>query len=1130
MEPSLLLGKETHRELHDLLRKERRLVVSGVSNETAKAMLLSHLLSFHSQPALLVTANDASSEALRHWITFFEGQSQSLKPVTDGEGRLISEHLQCFLRFMQARPRNHHAVGKANENNLSDVFVLPRATWDTPFPLFAEMRKRSVALRVGQTLQFTEFFESLIERGHRHGDDLYLHPGEYRRIGDVLDIFPTQSSHPYRIMFTFEKVESILAVDSADLSKTEDAGEELVIFPATYDREAPLAGQFPDGTFLVLDDQDDVELPRGVSALSFTAFPESQEHHAHLRYLSVLKFYTLTDFLNDLRDKLQQEWTIVIVSKRSDELEEIFREERIPHKRSSLLDHAPFLDGETKRETLRHGSGQARQRDNETTVTSGKVILLSAHEDDLLPHSLQNPDLQCALLTDREIFSLKKGSRERSVAKLALDFITSLQAGDYVVHMDHGIGHFEGMTQKEIDGVSREYLALTYAGGDKLFVPVDQADKLSKFVHEEGEEPVLTRLGTVEWKRVTQKMRAETKEIAKELLGLYAKRAKSKGFSFGEDTKEQRAFDEAFAYTETPGQMKAIKDIKSDMESEHPMDRLICGDVGFGKTEVAMRAAFKAVQGGKQVAVIAPITILADQHYRNFLDRMRNFAALPGSKVPIQIEMLSRFRSPAEQKATLDRLRKGDVHIVIGTHRLLQEDVKFFDLGLVVIDEEQRFGVKQKEKFKEMRASVDILTLTATPIPRTLNLGLHKLRDITTITTPPPGRLPIITEVRKYSDELIRQAILAEIRRGGPVRPDGGSSGLARPNRAGGQCFVLHNRVETIDAFAQKLRTLIPEATFVVGHGQLRADHLEERIIAFKEGKCDVLVSSTIIENGIDLPRANTLIVNEAERFGLAQLYQLRGRVGRSKVQAYAYFLYHTQKLKDDAKKRLRAIVEACELGSGFQVAVRDLEIRGAGEILGANQSGTMQTVGVSHYLRMLKNAVEELKGGRRGEIEEEQQVEIQLPVEAFIPSFYITDNEEKITVYQKLAGSEDEAILAEFATDLHEEYGPLPEQVRSLFEILRLKMACRRSGVARVKQEDRDIILTLSARVTAKEIMQLLSINPQWKISGSTIRIEQSALENRAKGADWLAELTREIDLLVKKKEGKKEKETAAA
>src|SRR3990167_4929769 len=353
-----------------------------------------------------------------------------------------------------------------------------------------------------------------------------------------------------------------------------------------------------------------------------------------------------------------------------------------------------------------------------------------------------------------------------------------------------------------------------------------------------------------------------------------------------------------------------------------------------------------------------------------------------------------------------------------------------------------------------MRASIDILTLTATPIPRTLNLGLHKLRDITAMTTPPPGRLPIITEVRKYADQLVRQAITTELKRKG-------------------QCFVLHNRVETIDAFADKLRSLIPEATFVVGHGQLNPEQLEQRIVDFKEGKYDVLVSSTIIENGIDLPRANTLIVNEAEKFGLAQLYQLRGRVGRSKLQAYAYFLYHTQKLKDDAKKRLRAIVEACELGSGFQVAMRDLEIRGAGEILGASQSGTMQTVGVSHFLRMLKNAVEELKGGRREGVEEEVAVEIQLPVKALIPPYYIPDEQEKISVYQKLASSENEEILQEFENDLKEEYGELPNEVENLFSILRLKLVARRAGVQRIKMEDvsktqRDIVLSLAARVTA--------------------------------------------------------------
>lgn len=1061
MIPSLLLGKDTHRDLETLLEKDGGLTISGASNETAKALLTSHLLDLNHRKSFLVTDTEESADNLCHWLRFFGQDARSLRPVEDANRILRHEYLQSFILAM-----------KSSE---TPIFLMNRSTWEAEFPSIDELEERKILLSVGDSINFTKFFESLIERGYNHGDDLYLNPGEYRRIGETLDLHPIQSAHSYRVQFDFEKIRKILAVDQDDLSKTaETPGTPLIIYPATFKKRATLCEQFPAKTLLILDDQEEITVPKTIPSLSFATFPEHTAHHVHLRYLSVLKFYTLTDFLNDVRDKLAQKWTLLIVTKRMKELEKILQEERIPH-----------------------DTGGIRRE--------GAITLIHADKEDLLPHSLQNPDLRCAMLTDREIFSLRKAGKQRSMTKLALDFITSLQPGDYVVHMEHGIGHFEGMTQKTIDNVSREYLELTYAEGDKLFIPVDQADKLSKFVHEEGEDPVLTRLGTTEWKRINEKLRAETKEIAKELLNLYAKRAKAKGHSFPDDGERQRKFEEAFQYTETPGQLKAIVDIKRDMESEHSMDRLVCGDVGFGKTEVAMRAAFKAVEAGRQVAVIAPITILVDQHYRNFVERMSPFK--------IQIDMMSRFRSVQEQRKTLDRLRKGDVQIVIGTHRLLQDDVRFHNLGLVIIDEEQRFGVKQKEKFKEMRASVDILTLTATPIPRTLNLGLHKLRDITTITTPPPGRLPIITEVRKYSDELMRQAILAEKKRKG-------------------QCFVLHNSVETIDAFAHKLQALVPEASFVVGHGQLKAETLEKRIIAFKDHKCDVLVSSTIIENGIDLPRANTIIVNEAERFGLSQLYQLRGRVGRSKVQAYAYFLYHSQKLKDDAKKRLRAIVEACELGSGFQVAMRDLEIRGAGEILGANQSGTMQTVGVSHYLRLLKNAVEELRTGEKDATEgEDIAVEIQLPVEALIPSFYITDDEEKISVYQKLAGSENEEILKEFETDLREEFGALPAQVRSLFQILRLKMACRRAGVIRVKAGDSstdlrgerisaEIVLTLSSRVTAKEIMQLLHHNPQWKISGTTLRIAESSLEHRAEKKDWLQELINDVALLQRKKD----------
>ncbi len=1049
MLPSLCIGENTHQELLELLKRSHALTVSGLSNETAKALIISHLLKGHPKPAILVTENEERAEGLLHWLRFFE---QDAFIVQFSPDEPTTDNIASVVRMMQGK----------------GVAILERSVWDTALPSFHGLRENAIHLKLGEGVDFTDFFSQLITIGYEHSADQHLSPGEYRRTGDTLDIFPIGQSGPTRILFSFEKIEQMRSTDQ-ETGEVEEQ-KTLSLYPLVWAETELLSVQAPNGSVVLSDEQDDFSVDAEVEKVQLTSFPESEAGHVHLRYLSVLKFYTLQDFINDVRDKLHQDWTLIIVSKRVDDLKGALKEELIP-----------FLDAPERR--------------------VGNITIVSAQEDALLPHSLQNPDLKCALITDREIFSLRREAKQRSVQRLSLDFITSLQMGDFVVHMEHGIGRFEGMTAKVVDDIEREYLEITYAENDKLFVPVDQADKLSKFVYEEGDEPTLTRLGSVEWKKITKKVNEETEKIAKELLEIYAKRAKAKGYQYPEDSEIQRKFDDAFPYTETPGQIKAIEDIKHDMESVHPMDRLVCGDVGFGKTEVAMRAAFKAVQGGKQVAFLSPITILTDQHYQSLLKRTEGF--------DIRIDMLSRFRSPKEQEETLEKLREGKIDIIVGTHRLLSDDIEFQNLGLVIIDEEQRFGVKQKEKLKSLRSSVDILTMTATPIPRTLNLGLHKLRDITTITTPPPGRLPIITEVRKYSDALVRDGILKEIARGGQV-------------------YMLHNRVETIDAFAMKLRALVPQATFVVTHGQLKPEVLEERILGFKEGKYQVLVSSTIIENGIDLPRANTLIVNEAEKFGLSQLYQLRGRVGRGTVQAYSYFLYHSQRLKDDAKKRLRAIVEASELGSGFQIAMRDLEIRGAGEILGASQSGNMQTVGVSHYLRLLKNAVEELKAGGKSEDEEiGGAIEIILPFEALLPSFYIPDEQEKIGAYQKLASSEDETVLKEFEADLREEFGPLPKQAENLIDVIRLKMACRKAGVLRIKMDTvsgtrRDIVINLGGRVSATEIMQLIAVCPQWRIVGATLRLSEEEMKKLA-GDEWLPELSKHVGALVKKKATKK-------
>jgi transcription-repair coupling factor (superfamily II helicase) len=921
MNTTLCISESTHHDVITLLKKQRSIVVSGISNETAKAMMIAHIIHHITPSVLLVGENKEKCVELCQWLRFFDQNVSTL----ESSDEMTAETVGSFIRLFQGKP---------------GICVITEEVFSQEFPLFLELQNTVLSVKKGEERGFSSLISALIDAGYTHSDDRDLHVGEYCRRGDVLSIIPPNQSERVEIYFEFDGIEKIVV--NGESLKSYD------FYPLTWERSTSLKAQYPKEALLITDEYED-GVHEDQFHLALTSFPDGNTPHIHVRYLSVLKFYTLPDFINDVRDKLTQKWSITIVTKRPEDLQGVLREE--------------------------HLSFQVNEK-----VEAGRITIVPMEKDTLLPHSLQNPDLKVALITDREIFTLKSEAKQKSVQRLALDFITSLQTGDFVVHMEHGIGRFSGMTTKIVDEIEREYLELQYCDNDRLFVPVDQADKLSKYVVEEGKEPLLTRLGSQEWKKVTKKVNEETERIARELLEIYATRAKAKGHAYPEDSELQKKFDEAFPYTETPGQIKAIEDIKHDMESPHPMDRLVCGDVGFGKTEVAMRAAFKAVQGGKQVAFLSPITILTDQHYRSLCERMKGF--------DVRIDVLSRFRSPAEQKQVLKKVEEGKVDIIVGTHRLLSNDVHFANLGLLIIDEEQRFGVEQKERMKQLRASIDILTMTATPIPRTLNLGLHKLRDITTITTPPPGRLPIITEVRKYSDGLIRESIRKELERGGQV-------------------YVLHNRVETIDAFAMKLRSLVPEASFVVTHGQLKPEVLEKRIFDFKSGIHTVLVSSTIIENGIDLPRANTLIVNEAEKFGLSQLYQLRGRVGRGSVQAYAYLLYHTQRLKDDAKKRLRAIVEASELGSGFQISMRDLEIRGAGEILGASQSGNMQTVGVSHYLRTLKNAVETLQAGGKAEDEEMTgSIEIVLPFEALIPPYYIPESEEKIGVYQKLAGS----------------------------------------------------------------------------------------------------------------------------
>ncbi|MGC9335240.1 MAG: transcription-repair coupling factor, partial [Anaerolineae bacterium] len=643
----------------------------------------------------------------------------------------------------------------------------------------------------------------------------------------------------------------------------------------------------------------------------------------------------------------------------------------------------------------------------------------------------------------------RRAHRPRPVAPEA--FFADVEPGTYVVHVEHGIGLFQGLVKMGFNGSEREYLLVEYAAGDKLFVPVYQADRLSRYVGVSDHEPRVNRLGTAEWEQVKAKTQREVEEIADDLLALYAAREIVEGHAFSTDTLWQAELEASFPYVETEAQARALEEIKTDMEQPRPMDRLICGDVGYGKTEVALRAAFKAVIDGKQVAILVPTTVLAQQHYQTFTERLSSF--------PVSVEMLSRFLTRKKQEQVVERISQGGVDIVIGTHRLLSNDITFKDLGLLIIDEEQRFGVAHKERLKQMRQEVDVLTLTATPIPRTLHMSLTGARDMSTIDTPPEERLPVRTHVGEYDETLIRQAILRELDRGG-------------------QAYFVHNRVMGIYQMAQRLRKLVPEARLAVAHGQMAERELEQVMLEFAAGNVDVLVCTSIIESGLDIPNANTLIINRADRFGLAQLYQLRGRVGRGARRAYAYLLHPpAQTLNETAHQRLETISEATELGAGFRIAMRDLEIRGAGELLGTRQHGHIAAVGFDLYTRLLARAVQDartrrLNGGQEHsgarQIEEDiaylqpldQAVQINLPLAAYLPEDYIPDSTLRLQIYRRLAGLTSQEEIDGMEVEIKDRFGPPPEEAKNLFYQLRLKLLALAAGAKAIVTEEGQAVI----------------------------------------------------------------------
>ncbi|WP_018248273.1 transcription-repair coupling factor [Orenia marismortui] len=715
-------------------------------------------------------------------------------------------------------------------------------------------------------------------------------------------------------------------------------------------------------------------------------------------------------FINKLKEYFKAEYRIVIALSdlsKAEKLKERLKEEKLPS----------VVISEIKDE-----------------LKVGNILLTKSN----LSNGFILPEINFVFYTENEILKRTKRKRRRSKAfdqGVKLSSFTDLNEGDYIVHENHGIGKYLGIKTLTVQGKSKDYLVLLYANDDKLYIPTDQVDLIQKYVGLQDKEPKLHKLDGDSWNKAKARVKKSVEEMAEELLELYAKRELKRGYSFGEDTVWQQEFEEAFLYEETPDQLKAIEAVKNDMESKQPMDRLLCGDVGYGKTEVAIRAIFKAIMDGKQAVFLVPTTILAQQHWNNFTDRFSDY--------PINVEVLSRFRIANEQKETIEGLRNGTVDLVIGTHRLLSKDIKFKDLGIVIVDEEQRFGVKQKERLKRLKESVDVLTLTATPIPRTLHMSLVGVRDISLIETPPENRYPIRTHVGEYEDTLIQDAINRELSRGGQV-------------------YFVHNRVKNIKEIAAQIQALVPEAKVAIAHGQMSELKLEKLMVDFLEGNYDILVCTTIIETGLDISNVNTIIINEADKLGLSQLYQLRGRVGRTNRIAYAYLLYNQGRILSElAEKRLKAIREFTTLGSGFKIAMRDLEIRGAGNILGPEQHGHIEAIGFSLYCKLLEEAVNKLQNE---DVEEELETLLELKVNAYIPDDYINDSKQKIEIYKKIDSISDIHEYHRLNKELKDRFGQLHKEVVILLELAKMKVKARELSLLEIKEKGQTLEFEFSS------------------------------------------------------------------
>jgi transcription-repair coupling factor (superfamily II helicase) len=1010
------------------------------------------------------------------------------------------------------RLASYHILG-APRPEKAPVLVAPvRALMTRTLPR-RDFLKNSKIIKINQRISPETLRRSWYAIGYEPADTV-LAPGQYSQRGGILDVWPPAETLPVRLEFFGDEVDTLRQFDPAT-QRTVNRMDSLLVTPASeilrgyaealglpletldefylpvvHPAQAGILDYLPRQSLVLLDDLD----------LLQSVANEIEEQSVRLRNDSIAEGVLPPDFpipyltWSEILDILSGLAWLELGYSGTDELSPLAECFSPGSRYSGRL--KPFLNSIS--ELCRKGEPAVivsrqigrltrlwdEQRHRECLETAPEFIEGTLSEGWTLEADGQP---RFHLITDSEIFGWERPqprARHRPVAEAPEALYADLRPGDWVVHVDYGIGKFAGLVQRTLDGVEREFLCVEYAEGDQLFVPVHQADRLSRYIGPSGQPPTPTRLGTGEWTQTRQRVRQAVVEIAQEMLDLYAKRQVAEGFAFSPDSAWQQDLEASFPYIETEDQKLAIIEVKRDMERPRPMDRLLCGDVGYGKTEVALRAAFKAVMDGKQVALLVPTTVLAQQHYDTFRQRLAAF--------PVTVEMLSRFRSPRAQEEIILKTALGEIDILIGTHRLIQPDVQFKNLGLLIIDEEQRFGVTHKEHFKKMRTEVDVLTLTATPIPRTLYMALTGVRDISVINTPPAERLPIITHIGPYSQRLIRQAILRELERGGQV-------------------FFVHNRVQTIRAMERHLNQLVPEARIAVAHGQMNENELSRVMHEFTRGEIDVLLCTSIIESGLDIPNANTLIVDRGDTFGLAQLYQLRGRVGRGAQRAYAYFFRHRRKPPTpEGQERLEIIAENTQLGSGYSIAMRDLEMRGAGELLGTRQHGYIASVGFHLYTRLLAQAVRQIRqvSGLPGPEEKPPlmrelsiAVSVDLPLPTGIPSSYVSDQNVRLSLYRRIADVEDESELDALAKEFEDRFGMLPEQVVNLFYQMRVKLRAEKAGLVSVAAEGDQIVLRFPPLPESIPSRNLPAIGPKIRAGKNAYWMQISSGENGWRG-----------------------------